>query len=149
MTDKFKKKYKDKLQKALAECETGKQANLIYEVVNVLIDYITYKEKTVADIREYIDEEIKQCETFLKVFCHNEVPNRENTIRGYCTDSRRKAFEEIRSMLDELEERPKAHWEEQDNEEEVIHYRCSNCGNFSEYGLESYCPNCEARMDRR
>lgn len=44
MTDKFKKKYKEKLQQALAECETVKQVNAIYEVVNVLIDYINYLE---------------------------------------------------------------------------------------------------------
>ena len=62
---------------------------------------------TVADIKEYIDEEIEQCETFLKVFCHNEIPNRENKIRGYYADSRRKALEEIRSMLDELKENNK------------------------------------------
>lgn len=52
MTEKVKEKYKDKLQQALAECETGKQANLICEVVNVLIDYITGNEWQTGEPKE-------------------------------------------------------------------------------------------------
>ncbi len=77
MTDKFKKKYKNKLQQALAECETGIQANAICEVTNVLIDYIIYQEIVVTDIKNYIQDSKVKIDNML-------APNAKKKQTKYC-----------------------------------------------------------------
>ena len=53
--EELKNKYDKKLEKALAECETGKQANAICEVTNILIDYILDNEW--VDVRDRLPSE--------------------------------------------------------------------------------------------
>ena len=75
---------------------------------------------TVAEIKEFIDEQLND---------ENKI-----SILGY-----RKAFREIKSMLDELE--PKAKWTNNMNGT----FTCSKCG--AKRPNDNYCGNCGARMN--
>ena len=97
---------------------------------------------TVAEIKEYIDFKIKYySEQEPYKITSNEIVRQE--------------FEEIKSMLDELEDRPKAKWVKTQvgYYDDDYGYECSNCKEdyYTEYDFEEmpykFCPNCGARMD--
>ena len=81
---------------------------------------------TVAEIQEYIDFKIKYySEQEPYTITSNEIVRQE--------------FEEIKSMLDELE--PKAKWTNNMNGT----FTCSKCG--AKRPNDNYCGNCGARME--
>lgn len=84
---------------------------------------------TVAEIKKYIDTLTKYyTEDFGKY-----VRERPQNIIVYLQD--------IKSMLDELEERPKAEWVNNMNGT----FTCSKCG--AKRPNDNYCGNCGARMN--
>lgn len=90
---------------------------------------------TVAEIKEYIDELVKECE--------NELGENPYIVNQVIINKMYK-FLDIKDMLDELE-RPKAHWENIGSGLE-----CSQCGNIiQEWGevIPEYCDCCGARME--
>ena len=89
-----------------------------------------------------------------------DVIYRQNAIElamQYCPDDDgtcSKADEDMRNLLDELEDLPSAvkhgHWEQMWEDEDQIQARCSCCGMVFWIGKGrdgNYCPNCGAKMD--
>lgn len=86
---------------------------------------------TVADIKKYIQNS--------KIKIDNMIP----------PNAKKKADEvlrEVLSMLDELEEKPKANTSQWTQHYEMCGYVCDNCGHISE-NKDDVCSNCGARMN--
>ena len=87
---------------------------------------------TVVEIKEKINTAIE-----------NSAGERKTTAVRYLLS----VLHNIKSMLDELEERPKAHWEDDfEGKDNVFTNRCSHCYQTNNWRSD-YCPNCGAEME--
>ena len=84
---------------------------------------------TVAEIQEYIAESIKDA---------SEFSTPKHRVIRY--------LRKIYSMLDELDDRPKAKWKHDDSQWKN-RFICSKCGHKIFEEQQPYCSNCGARMN--
>ena len=114
----------------------------------------------VSDIKEYVDSKIEILNNTIK--SHEEEKssrtkrtNKTISIALEMVKDFKYELKNIRSMLDELEDRPKAKWIKTSLSyyDDDYGYECSNCKEIycTDYDFEemqyNYCPNCGARMD--
>lgn len=88
---------------------------------------------TVVEIKEKINKAIE-----------NSAGERKTTAVRYLLS----VLHNIKSMLDELEERPKAHWKQTMLSDELYAdiEKCTNCG-YESLEKGNFCANCGAIME--
>lgn len=95
---------------------------------------------TPREIIKYIDEQIADIKK--DKYIYNYSGDTVGEIKGFRKTEH--ALYEIKSMLDELEDRPKAKWVATERHL----YMCTNCeSEFIETSEHNYCPMCGARMN--
>lgn len=91
---------------------------------------------TVTEIKDFIEQEVSFREEEMKY--HETKVDIKDHIN--CLD-------QIKSMLDELDDRPKAKWEEVKFDIDIAsRYECSNCHCLS-HSKSRFCADCGARMN--
>ena len=97
----------------------------------------------VAEIKEYAHTIAEYIKNYREV-CREQGGDEERIP----TTPLQNDIEHLVSMLDELEERPKAHWEKTDLSDELYAdiERCTNCS-YETLEKGNFCANCGARMN--